>query len=192
MDKKKSGLTTKEAQDLLAKYGPNLVKEKRKNNLVLFLQKFWSPISWMLEIAIILQFVLGKYDEGIIITVLLIFNSILRFSQEEHSNRALETLKKNLIIQARVLRDSIWQLVSAENLVQGDVVKLQMRDLAPADIRLFDGKILIKQSALTGESLPLEKQEGELIYPGSIINKGEATGQVVATGKQTYYGKTIS
>jgi H+-transporting ATPase len=192
MDKKKSGLTTKEAQDLLAKYGPNLVKEKRKNNLVLFLQKFWSPISWMLEIAIILQFVLGKYDEGIIITVLLIFNSILRFSQEEHSNRALETLKKNLIIQARVLRDSIWQLVSAENLVQGDVVKLQMGDLAPADIRLFDGKILIKQSALTGESLPLEKQEGELIYAGSIINKGEATGQVVATGKQTYYGKTIS
>lgn len=192
MDKKKSGLTTKEAQDLLAKYGPNLVKEKRKNNLVLFLQKFWSPISWMLEIAIILQFVLGKYDERIIITVLLIFNSILRFSQEEHSNRALETLKKNLVIQARVLRDSIWQLVSAKNLVQGDVVKLQMGDLAPADIRLFDGKILIKQSALTGESLPLEKQEGELIYAGSIINKGEATGQVVATGKQTYYGKTIS
>lgn len=192
MNKKKSGLTTKEAQDLLAKYGPNLVEEKRKNNLLLFLQKFWSPISWMLEVTIILQIFLGKYDEGIIITVLLIFNSILRFSQEERSNRALETLKKNLIIQARVLRDSVWQIISAEALVQGDVVSLQMGDFAPADIRLLDGKVLIKQSALTGESLPLKKQEGELIYAGSIINKGEATGQVVATGRQTYYGKTIS
>lgn len=192
MDKKKPGLTTKEAQDLLVRYGPNSVEEKRKNKLLLLLQKFWGPIPWMLEIAIALQFVLGKYDEGIIITALLIFNSILSFSQEERSNRALETLKKNLIIQARVLRDSVWQLISAENLVRSDVVYLRMGDFAPADIHLFDGKVLIDQSALTGESLPLEKQEGELIYAGSIIKRGEATGQVTATGTQTYYGKTIS
>lgn len=192
MNKKKSGLTTKEAQDLLVRYGPNSVEKKRKNKLLLFLRKFWGPIPWMLEIAIILQFILGKYDEGIIITTLLIFNSVLSFSQAERSNRALETLKKNLIIQARVLRDSVWQLISAENIVQGDVVYLRMGDFAPADIRLFDGKVLINQSALTGESLPLEKEEGEVIYAGSIINKGEAKGQVIATGKHTYYGKTIS
>lgn len=192
MDKKASGLTTKEAQDLLTKYGPNSIEEKRRNKLFLFLQKFWGPISWMLEIAIVLQFILGKYDEGIIITILLVFNSTLSFSQEERSNRALETLKKNLIIQARVLRDSVWQLISAENLVQDDVVYLRMGDFAPADIRLFNGKVLIDQSALTGESLPIEKHEGEVIYAGSIIKRGEATGQITAMGTQTYYGKTIS
>lgn len=192
MDKKDSGLTTKEAQELLLKYGPNLVEEAKKNKLFLFFQKFWAPIPWMLEVAIVLQLILGKYNEGFIIAVLLVFNSLLSFFQEERSNRALATLKQNLTIQARVLRDSVWQLISAEDLVPGDVIYLRMGDFSPADIRLFDGELLIDQSALTGESLPLEQAKGDLVYSGSIVKKGEAKGQVIATGEQTYHGKTVS
>ncbi|HUX80156.1 MAG TPA: plasma-membrane proton-efflux P-type ATPase [Alphaproteobacteria bacterium] len=192
MHEQSKGLTTKDAEDLLLKYGPNLVEKKKRNRLLIFLLKFWGPISWMLESTIALQLILEKYDEAFIIALLLIFNALLSFFQEERSNRALAILKKNLSIQARVLRDSIWQLIPAGHLVPGDVILVRMGDISPADIRLFDGEVLADQSALTGESLPLEKKATELLYSGSIVKKGEATGEVIATGEKTFFGKTVS
>ncbi|MBY0293575.1 MAG: plasma-membrane proton-efflux P-type ATPase [Alphaproteobacteria bacterium] len=192
MHEKFTGLTTKDAQERLLRYGPNCVEEKKRNQFFIFLQKFWAPIPWMLEIAIIIQIVLVKYDEAFIIAVLLICNSLLSFFQEERANRALTILKNNLSIQARVLRDSAWQSIPAENLVPGDRIYMRMGDFAPADILLFEGDVLADQSALTGESLPLEKKDGDLLYSGSIIQKGEATGEVIATGKKTFFGKTVS
>lgn len=146
----------------------------------------------MLEVAIILQLIIGKYDEAFIIAVLLIFNALLSFFQEERSNHALTILRKDLTIQARVLRDSIWQLIPAESLVPGDVIHLRMGDFSPADVRLIVGDVLIDQSVLTGESLPLEKQGGEIVYSGSIVKKGETTSKVIATGEKTFFGKTVS
>jgi H+-transporting ATPase len=185
------GLSTHEAQERLLKYGPNLIEEKKRNRLFLFLQKFWGPIAWMLELTIALQIFLHKYDEAAIIFLLLLSNALLSFFQEEHSNTALETLKKHLTIQVRALRDGQWQKIPAHDLVPGDLIHVRMGDIAPADIRIDDGKLLLDQSALTGESLPVEAQVGKLIYSGATVVKGEATGEVVATADHTYFGKTL-
>lgn len=189
---KSSGLTTKEAHERLLKYGPNLVEEKKSNQFVAFFQKFWGPVAWMLEITIILQFILEKVDEALIILALLLFNGFLSFFQEEHSNKALTILKRYLAIQARVVRDFTWEMIPAQDLVPGDIIYLRMGDISPADIRLSQGKIVIDQSALTGESLPVEGEPGSVVYSGAIIKQGEAEGEVIATGERTYFGKTVS
>ena len=184
------GLTTHEAQKRLEKYGPNRVAERRRSSWLIFLRKFWAPVPWMLEAAIILQLILGKNTEAAIIAALLIFNAILSFTQEDRANQALELLRSRMEVQARVLRDGSWQLVPARTLVPGDVARLRMGDLSPADIRLAEGNILLDQSALTGESVPVESAPGGVSYAGAIVKRGEATGEVIATGSRTSYGKT--
>jgi H+-transporting ATPase len=118
------GLTNAEAEQLLKKFGRNFVAEKRPNRLFTFLLKFWAPIPWMLEITIVLQAALGKWNEAVIIIVLLVFNSILSFLQEERANKALALLRENLHIKTRVLRDNVWQLITADRLVPNDIVHL--------------------------------------------------------------------
>ncbi|MHB0986076.1 MAG: plasma-membrane proton-efflux P-type ATPase [Sulfuricella sp.] len=184
------GLTSAEAQQRLLQYGPNTVAEERPHPWLAFLRKFWAPVPWMLEATIALQLVLGKADEAAIIAALLVFNAILSFMQENRANNALALLKGRLTIQARVFRDQTWQRLAAQELVPGDVVHLRMGDLAPADVRLLDGQVLLDQSALTGESLPVETGAGSTAHAGVIVKRGEATGEVTATGTHTYFGKT--
>lgn len=184
------GLTSGEAAARLKQHGPNAVAEERPHPWLALLRKFWAPVPWMLEAAIALQLALGKVDEAAIITGLLLFNSILSFLQESRANNALALLKSRLEILARVLRDGHWQLLPAQELVPGDVVYLRMGDLSPADIRLLEGEVLLDQSALTGESLPVEGGPGKPAYAGTVVKRGEATGEVMATGPRTYFGKT--
>lgn len=184
------GLTSDEATQRLAQYGPNTVTEERPHPLRALLRKFWAPVPWMLEATIGLQIVLGKLDEAAIIAVLLIFNAVLSFVQENRANRALALLKSRLAVQARVFRDGRWQLIAAQGLVPGDIVHLRMGDLSPADIRVLEGETLLDQSALTGESLPTEAGAGTTAYAGAVVKRGEATGEVTATGSRTYFGKT--
>ncbi len=184
------GLTTAEARQRLAKYGPNMVAEERPHPLLLFLGKFWAPVPWMLEATIALQFALDKADEAAIITVLLVFNAVLGFAQENRANNALALLKKRLTIQVRILRDGAWRQAQAQDLVPGDVVHLRMGDIAPADIRQLDGQLLLDQSALTGEALPVETGAEATVHAGAIVRRGEASGEVTATGGRTYFGKT--
>lgn len=146
----------------------------------------------MLEVTIVLQFFLSKYEEALIISLLLFSNAILSFFQEERSNKALALLKKHLAIQVRALRDLKWKMIPAENLVPGDLVHLRMGDISPADIQVYEGKVTLDQSALTGESLPFECGIGKSSYSGSIVVQGEATGEVTTTGEKTYFGKTVS
>lgn len=188
---KTHGLSKTEAQRRLLQYGPNEVKEKHINRFFLFLFKFWAPVPWMLEITIIFQLILGKHDEAIIITALLLFNSLLSFFQEDRANKALALLRHHLAIQARVCRDSIWQLIPANEIVPGDLVHLRLGDISPADIKIAVGNVLIDQSVLTGEALPIESSEGTMAYSGAIIKRGEATGEVIATGKNTFFGKSV-
>ncbi|WP_324779904.1 plasma-membrane proton-efflux P-type ATPase [Thiobacillus sedimenti] len=185
-----SGLSTAEAQRRLAEHGPNAVPEARRHPLRAFLGKLWAPVPWMLEIAIVLQLMLGKPDEAAVIALLLVVNAVLSYAQESRANQALALLKQRLAIQARVRRDERWQRVPAEALVPGDVIHLRMGDLAPADLRLIDGKVQLDQAALTGESLPVEAGSGASVYAGSVIKRGEATGEVTATGTRTYFGHT--
>lgn len=184
------GLSEKEAEERIKKYGYNEVKEKKESPIVKFLKKFWSPVPWMLEVTAVITYVLGKYLDMYIILFLLVFNSIVSFVQERRAENAVELLKQKLRVQARVLRDKQWKLIPATLLVPGDIVHVRLGDIVPADIKIIDGEILVDQSALTGESLPVEKRKGNVIYSGSIIRRGEVTGVVVATGEKTYFGKT--
>jgi H+-transporting ATPase len=186
----KAGLTSQEAQDRLRQYGPNAVPEQRRQPVLLFLHKFWSPVPWMLEVTFLLELALGKSTQAIIIAILLVLNAVLSFVQECRADNALALLRQRLTIQVRVLRDGVWRLALAQDLVPGDVVHVRMGDLMPADVLLHDGQILVDQSALTGESTPLEVESGKTAYAGSTVRRGEATGEVTATGGRTYFGKT--
>lgn len=187
---KEQGISTKEAQERLKRFGPNLPSEKKPRYLIPFLKKFWSPIPWLLEIIIILEFVLNHIPEMWTIGALLVFNACLSFFQEQKAKTALDLLRKKLETKARVLRDEKWTLIPSRNLVPGDFIRIQMGDLLPADIKLLNGTLLLDQSTLTGESMPIEKESGSEVYAGSVARRGGAFGEVIATGKNTYYGKT--
>ena len=144
----------------------------------------------MLEATIALELILGRKLEALIIGVLLVFNAALSLLQEKRAHDALAILRKRLVVEARVQRDGAWRLLPAQELVPGDFVHLRMGDLVPADIRLADGGILLDQSALTGESLPVEAGPGASAWAGAIVKRGEASGEVTGTGSHTYFGKT--
>ncbi|MHB8237381.1 MAG: plasma-membrane proton-efflux P-type ATPase [Acidithiobacillus ferrivorans] len=184
------GLSGDEARQRLAQYGPNAVTEEKPKNWLLFLHKFWAPVPWMLEGTLILEAILGKWPEAIIITLLLIFNGALGFGQERKAQSALALLKERLRIQARACRDGQWQSISAADLVPGDLVHVRVGDIVPADLHLSDGSILVDQSALTGESMPVECAAGDTLYSASVVRRGEASGEVTATGARSYFGKT--
>ncbi len=186
-----NGLSSSDAEQRLAFYGLNTIQEKRQNALVKLLSYFWGPIAWMIEIAAILSAVVHDFDDLIIILVLLFFNAFVGFWQEYQAGNAIEQLKKNLALKARVFRDGQWQNIDASQLVPGDKVRIRLGDVIPADVVLLEGDYLsIDQSALTGESLPVDRRAGELIYSSSIAKQGEMTGIVTGTGVHTYFGKT--
>ena len=184
------GLAEAEAQRRLAQYGPNEIPERRRHPLLTLLKKFWGPIPWMLEATILLQVVLGKAGEAAIIAALLIVNVGISFVEEGRASRALELLRHRLTATARVLRDGVWRSTASADLVPGDVVHLRMGDLSPADVRIVEGEVLLDQSALTGESVAVDAGAGAMAYAASVVRRGEATGEVTATGARTYFGKT--
>ena len=185
-----TGLTSSEAALRLKQYGPNAVPEQKPHPWLAFLSKFWAPVPWMLEVTIFLELLLGRTMEAGVIGALLIFNAILSFAQEGRAEKALDLLRNRLTIQARALRDGSWTLVAASELVPGDLIHIRMGDLVPADINLTEGQVSLDQSALTGESVPIECSPGDTVHSGGMVKRGEATGEVTATGKRTYFGKT--
>ncbi len=184
------GLTTEEAEQRLRQYGPNQVAVEKQHRLLDLLSKFWAPVPWMLEATILLEVVLHKSTEAIVISALLIFNAFLSFFEEGRAQNALALLRKRLAVTSRVLRDAKWQSIHAEALVPGDYVHLQMGDLVPADVLISEGDLLLDQSSLTGEAQPVEMGQGTTAYAGSMAKRGEASGEVTATGSKTYFGKT--
>jgi H+-transporting ATPase len=185
------GLSSAEVQERLKKYGPNALIEKQKNALAAVLEYFWGPMPWMIEAAALMAFIVGDWGDFAIITSLLLFNALLGFWEEHEASNALEALKGSLALKARALRDGNWQQIDARTLVPGDIVRLYLGDVVPADCTLIAGDyISIDQSALTGESLPVSKKSGEEAYSGSIVKQGEMTAVVTATGANTFFGRT--
>jgi H+-transporting ATPase len=185
------GLSASEAQKRLEEYGYNAIAEKKVNPLLKFLGYFWGPIPWMIEVAALLSMIVRHWADFIIIIILLGFNGLVGFWQEFQAGNAVEALKKKLALKSRVLRDGHWQQINAQELVPGDIIRLRLGDIIPADVMLFDGEYLsVDQSALTGESLPANKTAGDSAYSGSIAKQGEMLGLVTATGNETYFGKT--
>ena len=185
------GLTQAEAQKRLTHYGPNEIKEKKTNPFLKFLSYFWGPIPWMIEVAVILSGVVGHWPDFFIILLLLVANGVVGFWEEREAGNAIAALKAQLAINARVKRDGKWITPPARELVPGDVIRMRLGDVVPADARLLEGdSVELDQSALTGESLPAERKSGEAVFSGSIIRQGEINALVYATGANTYFGKT--
>ena len=184
------GLTSEEARTRLTKFGPNAMPDTGVHPLRMALAKFWAPVPWMLEAAIVLELVLGKYVEASIIAVLLLFNAVLGWFQESRAQATLTALKSRLALTASALRDGLWKTMAASELVPGDVVKLSLGGVVAADVKLTGGEILLDQSMLTGESVPIEAGVGIQTYAGALIRRGEAEAEVTATGAHTKFGRT--
>ena len=185
------GLTQAEAVKRQAQYGPNQIEEKKTNEFLKFLSYFWGPIPWMIEVAVILSGVVRHWLDFFVILVLLLSNALVGFWEEHQAGNAIAALKARLAIKAKVKRDGKWEDPKASELVPGDVIRLRLGDIVPADARLLDGdSIEVDQSALTGESLPVTAKPGGAVYSGSIVRQGEIDGIVYATGSNTYFGKT--
>jgi len=185
------GLTGAEAQKRLTQYGPNELEEKKTNMFLKFLSYFWGPIPWMIEIAVILSAAARHWPDFFIILLLLFANAMIGFWEERQAGNAIEALKAKLAINARVKRDGKWATPPARELVPGDVIRMRLGDIVPADARLLAGdEISVDQSALTGESLPASRKTGQAVFSGSVIRRGEIDALVYATGTNTYFGKT--
>ncbi len=191
LDSSPNGLTQAEAQKRLAQNGPNEIPEKTENPYLKFLTYFWGPIPWMIEAAVILSGVVRHWPDFFIILLLLISNAVVGFWEEHQAGNAIAALRKQLAIKAKVKRDGKWTDPAAKEVVSGDVIRLKLGDIVPADARLFPGDpIEVDESALTGESLPAPKKPGDAVFSGSIVRQGEIDALVYATGTNTYFGKT--
>ena len=184
-----AGLTTAQAARRRDEFGPNVVAEKALPPWRRFLTKFWAPVPWMLEIAVMLQLALGEYVEAAVVGGLLVFNAMLGLIQEGRANAALAALKGRLAPTALVCRDGVWVRLPAADLVPGDVIRLALGALVPADATLLSGAVMVDQSMLTGESVPADANPGSPVYAGSLVRRGQAIAEVTATGAKTYFGR---
>ncbi|HEY6923821.1 MAG TPA: plasma-membrane proton-efflux P-type ATPase [Steroidobacteraceae bacterium] len=184
------GLSNEEARARLQQYGLNSIAEAHQRLWARLASRLWGPIPWLLEAAILLQFILHEYVEAAVIAVLLVSNAALGFAQEGRAQATLAALKARLAPVAVALRNGSWQTIDAKTVVPGDVLKLSLGSIVPADVKLVEGDVLLDQSMLTGESLPVEGQPGTRTYAGSLVRRGEACGEVIATGTRTKFGKT--
>lgn len=184
------GLSSSEAARRLSENGPNVIPEVKTNRLLFLAKKFWAPIPWLLELTVVLELILGDPLQAVIFLALLIFNVVLSAAQEARARVAVDLLRQQLTVTARVSRDGEWTLIPASQLVLGDLVHIRQGDFVPADLNLANGEVEIDQSALTGESRAVKAGAGDVTYTGSIVARGEASGVVKATGTATYFGRS--
>ena len=185
-----TGLSQSEAESRLQKYGYNEISEDRRSPLIDLLSRYWGPMPWLLELTIILSLLLNHLIDAIVVFVLLTINVVVGFINSDHSQKALELLKSKLATKARVKRNGSWTRVDARQLVLGDVIYLNLGDVVPADAKVTKGELLVDQSSLTGESLPVHLHDSDVIFSGTVVTQGEGMGLVVNTGEATYFGAT--
>ncbi len=187
------GLSSDEVSRRLEKYGYNELEEEKVNPILKFLSYFWGPIPWMIEAAAILSLVVRHWEDFAVITTLLVVNAVVGFWEEYQAGNTIDALKQKLALQALVKRAGKWITIPARELVPGDIVRLRLGQIVPADVRQMDADpIQVDQSALTGESLPVTHKQGDVLYSGSVIKQGEGDALVYATGGNTYFGQTAN
>jgi H+-transporting ATPase len=191
LDTSPDGLSADEAERRLERFGPNELSEDSENPLLKLLSFFWGPIPWMIEVAAVLSAIVGHWEDFAIIVVLLMANAGIGFWEEHRAGNAIAALRSHLASETRVKRDGRWDRIPARLLVPGDVVRIRIGDIVPADIKFLTGETAeVDQSVLTGESLPVSRGPGDVLYSGSTVQRGELDGVVVATGADTYFGHT--
>jgi H+-transporting ATPase len=184
------GLSSDEARRRLDRYGPNEVPDEPPRTLRRIGAQLWGPVPWMLEAALGIELAIRSYPSAAILAGLLVFNGLLSVSQEQRARAALGLLRQRLQVLARVQRDGVWRTLPAREVVRGDRVHVRMGDIVPADARLVEGSVEIDQSMLTGESAAVSRGPTESVYSGSVVRRGEATGEVTASGVHTQFGRT--
>ena len=186
-----NGLTGTQVNERLNRFGFNQVVEKKSNPAVDFLSRYWGPMPWLLEFAMALSYISAHYPELLVIFSLLTINALIGSWHSRSSRKALELLKQRLAVKAKVLRDGMWLTLPAKELVPGDIIAIGLGDLVPADAKIIsDDEVTMDQSALTGESLPVEVRKSDIVYSSSIVKRGDAKCVVVGTGAKTYFGRT--
>jgi len=190
--KKIKGLSSNEVSERQKKFGYNEIITKEESSFKRLFKKIWSPIPWMIEIAAILSAVIQRWEDFAIILLLLFVNIFVDYSQESKALNALKVLKKTISQQALALRDGKFIKIDARYLVPGDIIKLKIGDIVPADSRLVDGRSLkIDQSVITGESFPVDKKVGDEVYSSSIVKMGDMIAEIINTGEKTFFGKSV-
>ncbi|MFC2008856.1 plasma-membrane proton-efflux P-type ATPase [Chloroflexota bacterium] len=185
------GLTQEEATKRLGKYGYNELAEERRNRLLQFLSYFWGPIPGTIIVAAALSAILRHWADLAVILALLLMNAVIGFREQHSADTAIQALKQQLALMARVRRDGEWKTIPSRELVPGDLLRLRIGEIVPSDSRLLgDDPLEIDQSTLTGESLPVAKSRGDIAYSSSIVRQGETEALVYATGSRSFYGKT--
>lgn len=193
LNSSKDGLNGSEAKKRLTQYGYNELEEKKENPVLKFLSYFWGPIPWMIEIAAILSALVEHWSDFGIITALLVVNALVGFWEEHKAGNTIAALKEKLALTALIKRDGKWEKIPAREVVPGDVMRIRLGDIVPADSKLLEGDpVEVDQSALTGESLPVTRGPGDVLYSGSVLKQGESDALVYATGKNTFFGITAS
>ncbi len=185
-----AGLSSVEVVARRKEHGYNEVAETKGHPVLKFLGKFWGISAWMLELIMVLSAVLRKYSDLVVVGALLVINAMLSFMQESRAAGVVTALRKRLQVNARVRRESSWQVIPARELVPGDIVRVRPGDIIPADVKLLTGALSVDQSALTGESKDADKKPGEVLSSGSVVRRGEGNGVVMLTGAKTYFGRT--
>ncbi len=189
----KQGLSEAEVAKRLGQYGYNEIEEREEPLWHRIFRRFWGPIPWMIEVAALLSALVQKWEDFFIILVMLLVNAGLDFFQEHRAMNALKALKQRLANEVIVLREGLFQTIPARELVPGDIIKLRIGDIVPADLQLLSGDyLLIDQAALTGESLPVSKKSGEVAYANTIVKQGEMLAIVVNTGMATNFSSVVS
>ena len=197
------GLDTHEVSQRLSKYGPNRLPEgKRQRPFMRFLSQFNNILIYVLLAAGFIKLMVGLWLDAAVILGVVIINALLGFIQEGKAEKALDSIRKMLSVEARTLRGGKTRMVPAEDLVPGDIVLLESGDKIPADVRLVEVKKLrTEEAALTGESVPVDKtidataqtstvgdREG-MAFSGTLVASGRGTGVVVSTGADTEPGR---
>jgi H+-transporting ATPase len=184
------GLSSAEAKRRLGEYGANATPDVAEHPLRRVASKFIAPVPCLLEAAIVLQLFLHEYIEAAVIAVLLVFNAVLGLIHEGRAQATIAALKSRLALSASVRRGGAWTNISAAEVVPGDTLKLSLGGVVCADVRLVSGGVLLDQSMITGESLPIEAGPGTETFAGTLVRRGEAVAVVTATGARTKFGRT--
>lgn len=198
-----AGLTAKEAEERLERYGENVLREEaRETRLQVFLRQFKSILIAILAIAAVVSFLVGEPQDAAAILIIVVLNALLGYTQEWQAGEAIEALKKMLVQRAVVIRDGEQQEIDASGVVPGDVVLLEMGERVPADLAIVEATSLqVDEAPLTGESAPVDKAPGRLppatdlagrsnmTFAGTTVVNGRGWGVVVATGMETEFGK---
>lgn len=186
------GLTQAKADELLTKNGLNEVPEPQFNFFKEFLSKLWNLSAWILEAALLLECILGKWIQSLFVLLMLLFAAWNGASKKKQSRRVLNNISHKLTPTVSVMRDGKWQNIDSKYLVPGDLVSIQAGDVLAADVRIIDGQISTDESSITGEAKTVRKQVKDTAYAGTTVVEGSGLATVTATGANSRSGKTVN